>query len=267
MMWTLAGKQLTSRLLLGTAQYPSLQVMQQAIAESQTQVITVSIKRQQAAAPNQSGGHAFWNHIKDLHCHILPNTAGCRSVQEAVTMAEIARELFQTDWIKLEIMGDDFSLQPDPFELLTAAKILLQKGFEVFPYCTEDLVLCQRLFDAGCKVLMPWGAPIGSAKGLVNPYGLEILRTRLPEAQLIIDAGIGRPSHAVQAMELGFDGVLLNSAVALAIDPVRMAAAFRDAVHAGRVGYEAGILPERNCAYPSTPLQDTPFWQQNTCQN
>ncbi len=257
-MWNLADKEFNSRFILGTALYPSLTTMQQSIVHSQVQIITLSVRRQQTQGVY--AGNAFWEHIKALNCTILPNTAGCRTAKEAVAMAEIARELFNTRWIKLEVIGDDYSLQPEPFELLEAAKILLKNNFEVFPYCTEDLILCQRLFDSGCRILMPWAAPIGSAKGLLNPYALEILRARLPDATLIIDAGIGKPSHAAQAMELGFDGVLLNSAVALAKDPLRMAQAFRDAIIAGRVAYEAGMLEDRNCANPSTPLMDTPFW-------
>ncbi|HVV68401.1 MAG TPA: thiazole synthase [Gammaproteobacteria bacterium] len=257
-MWKLGGKEFNSRLILGTAQYPSLSIMQQAITYAQTQIITVSLRRQ--VANGRPSDNTFWEHIKDLNCEILPNTAGCRTVKEAVMMAEISRELFNTRWIKLEVIGDDFSLQPDPFALLEAAKVLLKNNFEVFPYCTEDLVLCQRLFDAGCQVLMPWAAPIGSAKGLLNPFALEVLRTRMPDATLIIDAGIGKPSHAVQAMELGFDGVLLDTAVAHAKNPVQMATAFKDAIIAGRTAYEAGMVVERNCAHPSTPLLDTPFW-------
>jgi len=174
----------------------------------------------------------------------------------------MAREIFQTHWIKLEVIGDDYNLQPDPFELVKAAETLVKKGFEVFPYCTDDLVLCQRLIDCGCRILMPWAAPIGSGKGLINPYALETLRMRLPEATLIVDAGISKPSHAVQAMELGFDAVLLNTAVSLAKHPVQMASAFRDAVIAGRTAFEAGMMFERNIAHPSTSLVDTPFWHQ-----
>lgn len=258
-MWKLAGKTLSSRLLIGTAQYPSLNVMIDAILAAKTNVITVSLKRQ---APREKGGGVFWDSIKELNCHLLPNTAGCHNAKDAIVTAEMARELFQTQWIKLEVIGDDYNLAPDPFELIKAARILIQNGFEVFPYCTEDLVLCQRLIDCGCKILMPWAAPIGSGKGLSNPYALEILRARLPEITLIIDAGIGRPSHAIQAMELGFDGVLLNSAVSLANNPVQMASAFRDAVIAGRTAFEAGMIPQRNIAYPSTSLLDTPFWHQ-----
>lgn len=258
-MWRLAGKALTSRLLLGTACYPSLDIMEQAIRASESEVITLSIKRQ---APNGIGGESFWQVVKNLNCHLLPNTAGCRDAQTAVSTAELARELFNTSWIKLEVIGDDYNLQPDPFELIKAANILINQGFEVFPYCTDDLVMCQKLVDIGCKILMPWAAPIGSGKGLVNPYALETLRHRLPDITLLVDAGIGKPSHAVQAMELGFDGVLLNTAIALANRPVSMASAFHHAVIAGRKAFEAGVMPERNVAHPSTPLIDTPFWHQ-----
>lgn len=258
-MWTIAGQTLTSRFLLGTAQYPSLQLMQESILTSQANVITVSLKRQ---SPNQQGGDVFWNIIKNLKCHLLPNTAGCHNANDAVKTAEMAREIFKTNWIKLEVIGDEYNLQPDPFELVKAAKTLVERGFEVFPYCTDDLVLCQRLIDCGCQILMPWAAPIGSGKGIINPYALETLRARLPEAILIIDAGIGKPSHAAQAMELGCDGVLLNTAVSAATDPVLMASAFRDAILAGRAAYEAGMMFERNMAHPSTSLLDTPFWHQ-----
>jgi thiazole synthase len=222
-------------------------------------VVTVALRRQ---APSDNSGSEFWNVIKELNCTVLPNTAGCFTVNEAVMTAEMARELFQTNWIKLEVIGDEYNLQPDAFELVKAAKILIDEGFEVFPYCTDDLILCKRLLDCGCRILMPWASPIGSGKGLVNPYALETLRSRLPDATLIVDAGIGKPSHAVQAMELGFDGVLLNTAVSLAAHPVQMAHAFKDAVVAGRTAFSAGMMQERNIAHPSTSLIDTPFWHQ-----
>ncbi len=255
-MWHIAGKSITSRLLLGTAQYPSLHTMKESIQQAGSDIITVSLRRQSSA----NGADNFWNYIKKLNCHLLPNTAGCRSAQEAVTTAEMAREIFNTHWIKLEVIGDEYNLQPDPFELIQAAKILIDKGFEVFPYCTDDLILCQRLVDIGCRILMPWAAPIGSGKGLINPYALQTLRTRFPDKILIVDAGIGKPSQATQAMEMGFDGVLLNTAVANAQHPVQMAAAFREAIQAGRMGFEAGLMCERQMACPSTPLLDTPFW-------
>ncbi len=258
-MWQLADKVLESRLFLGTARYPSLDILTQAIKTSNAGVITVALRRQM---PAEKSGQSFWDYIKNLGCHILPNTAGCHNVQDAVTTAEMARELFNTNWIKLEVIGDDYNLQPDPIGLLEATKILIQKGFEVFPYCTDDLVICQRLVDCGCRILMPWGSPIGTGKGLLNPYALETIRARLPNTTLIIDAGVGKPSHAVQAMELGFDAVLLNTAVATAQDPIKMASAFRDGILAGRAAYEAGLMLERNAAQPSTPILNTPFWQQ-----
>ncbi|MFA6303186.1 MAG: thiazole synthase [Legionella sp.] len=258
-MWNIAGKSLNSRLILGTSCYPSLSVMEQAIGASGAEAITVSIKRQTAGTPV---GESFAHALQKLNCNLLPNTAGCRNAQTAIRTAELARELYATSWIKLEVIGDDYNLQPDPFELVKAAKILVEQGFEVFPYCTDDLVLCQKLVDVGCRILMPWAAPIGSGKGILNPYALETVRYRFPDINLIVDAGIGKPSHAVAVMELGFDGVLLNTAVALAQQPEVMALAFSQAVLAGRKAFEAGMMPERNVAHPSTSLIDTPFWHQ-----
>ncbi|MFT7414348.1 MAG: thiazole synthase [Methylophagaceae bacterium] len=258
--WNVYGTELNSRLFIGTALYPSPQVMLDAIKASQSQVITVSLRRQ--TSPNSDSGNKFWQLIQSLGCHLLPNTAGCYSVQEAIKTARIARELFDTDWIKLEVLGDSYNLQPDPFALVEATKILIDEGFKVFPYCTDDLVLCQKLADLGCEVLMPWGAPIGTGRGLINPYALETLRKRLPDLILLVDAGIGKPSDAVQAMELGFDGILLNTAVAEALDPAKMADAFSQAINAGRLAYEAGVMPKRDIAKPSTPTHNQPIWQQ-----
>jgi len=261
-MWQLADKILKSRFLLGTAQYPSLKVLTEAIQGAETSVVTVSLKRQSNVSSEKN---IFWDTLKTLGCHLLPNTAGCHSAEDAIQTAEMAREVFQTHWIKLEVLGDEYHLHPHPIELEKAAKELVQRGFEVFPYCTEDLILCERLVDVGCRILMPWGAPIGSGKGLLNPYALETLRARLPQVTLIVDAGLGKPSHAAMAMELGLDGVLLNTAVASARDPVTMAIAFREAISAGRHAYEAGMMVERNMAHPSTSLLDTPFWHQEPC--
>jgi thiazole synthase len=177
-----------------------------------------------------------------------------------VTTAELARELFGTPWIKLEVIGDDETLQPDVVALVEAAGILQRDGFEVFPYTTEDLSVANRLVDAGCRVVMPWASPIGSGQGITNRNALETLRARLPDVTLIVDAGLGAPSHAAEAMELGYDGVLLNTAIAKANDPVGMARAFALAVEAGRTGYEAGLMPPRDFASPSTPVVGTPFW-------
>jgi thiazole synthase len=251
----LAGVALTSRFLLGTAGYPSPDVLRRAIEASGAEVVTVGLKRQLAAG----GDNGFVEVIRGSGARLLPNTAGCRTAREAVTLAHMARELLGTHWIKLEVVGDEHTLQPDPFELVPAAAQLVKDGFEVFPYCTDDLVSCQRLLDAGCRLLMPWGAPIGSGQGLINPFALRTLRARLPGVPLIVDAGIGAPSHAAQAMELGFDAVLLNSAVAQAADPVTMARAFRLAIEGGRLGYEAGLLAPQDMAVPSTPVTGRPF--------
>ncbi len=171
--------------------------------------------------------------------------------------------MFSTNWIKLEVIGDDYTLQPDPFDLVEAAQQLVKSGFEVFPYCTSDLIVAQKLEAAGCRVIMPWAAPIGTGLGPTDLHALEVLRNRLPGCILIVDAGIGKPSHATRIMELGYDGVLLNSAVALASSPVQMAEAFRLAVLSGRAGYEAGLMEVRNAAAPSTPTIGIPFWHQS----
>ncbi|GIX30333.1 MAG: thiazole synthase [Porticoccaceae bacterium] len=255
--WTAYGVTLHSRLLLGTALYPSLEVMGRAVEASGAEVITVALRRQ---APGSGGGRSFWDYVKGLGRRLLPNTAGCHSAREAVALAHMARELFETNWIKLEVIGDDYNLQPDPWGTVEAAAELVEAGFAVFPYCTDDLVFCKRLLEVGCQVLMPWGAPIGTGRGLLNPYALATLRERLPDVPLVVDAGLGRPSHAAMAMELGATAVLLNTAVARAGDPVAMARAFRHAVAAGREAFEAGIMPERQTASPSTPVAGTPFW-------
>lgn len=255
----LYGKRFTSRLLIGTALYPSPEVMRDAIRASGAQIITVALRRQ---SPEAGGGSSVWDYIQALGLQLLPNTAGCRTAREAITLAQMARDIFGTDWIKLEVIGDDYNLQPDPIGTLEAARELVRLGFKVFPYCTDDLVLGQRLLEAGCEVLMPWGSPIGTGRGLQNPYALETLRARLPKVPLIVDAGIGRPSHAVQAMELGMDAILLNTAVAQATQPILMGQAFRVALEAGRTGFLAGAMPERQTAQPSTPTLGMPFWHQ-----
>lgn len=259
MSWTLYGRPLSSRFLLGTAGYPSPDVLRQAVHASGAQVLTVGLKRTLAAAGDNGFVAAIRETLKEVGGQLLPNTAGCRTAQEAVTLAQMARELYDTTWIKLEVVGDEHTLQPDPWELVSAAETLARDGFDVFPYCTDDLVTCRRLLDVGCQVLMPWGAPIGSGQGLLNPFALRTLRERLPGVPLIVDAGIGAPSHAVQAMELGFDGVLLNSAVAQAADPIRMASAFGQAITAGRLGYEAGVMAKQDMAVASTPVGGRPF--------
>lgn len=250
--------ELSSRFLMGTAGYPSPQILESAIQAGQAEVLTMGIKRQ-AANVSAGSGKAWWDLIRKTGKRILPNTAGCRTAAEAIALAQMAREIFETPWVKLEVVGDDYTLQPDSFELVAAASKLIELGFEVFPYCTEDIIVAQRLVDAGCRILMPWAAPIGSGQGITNREALIRMRDRFPNITLIVDAGIGAPSHAAEAMEIGFDGVLLNSAIAQAKDPVRMAAAFRDAISAGRAGYLAGVIPPQAFATPSTPVTGQPF--------
>ena len=211
----------------------------------------MSLRRESGAA---RAGQGFWDLIRSLGVRVLPNTAGCHSVREAVTTAEMAREVFETDWIKLEVIGEDDTLQPDVFGLVEAARILTDSGFRVFPYTTEDLVVAERLLQAGCEVLMPWGAPIGSGRGLNNVFALRAMRAHFPDVPLVVDAGIGLPSHAAAAMELGYDAVLLNTAVARAGNPAQMAAAFAQAVAAGRAAREADPMEPRDMAEPSTPV-------------
>ncbi len=248
---TFYGVELSSRLLLGTARYPSPAILGEAIKASGAEVVTVSLRRE---AGTERGGQSFWSFIRALGLRVLPNTAGCHSVKEAVTTAHMAHELFDTKWIKLEVIRDDETLQPDVFGLVEAARILSHDGFEVFPYTTEDLAVADRLVEAGCRVLMPWGAPIGSARGLNNAYGLKSLRAHFPDIPLVVDAGLGVPSHAAAAMELGYDAVLLNTAVAEAGDPVAMAKAFALAIEAGRMACRAQPLEPRDMAVPSTPM-------------
>ena len=244
------GVQIPSRLMLGTAQYPSPRILAEAFAQSGAGIATVSLRREGAGG----AGEGFWRMIRGLGVRVLPNTAGCHSAREAVTTAHMARDVFQTDWIKLEVIGHPDTLQPDPFGLVEAARILTEDGFKVFPYMTEDGILAGRLLDAGCQVLMPWGAPIGTGLGLNNPYGLRMLRAQFPDVPMVIDAGIGLPSHAAAAMEMGFDAVLLNTAVAKAGDPVAMASAFAGALEAGALARAADPMPPRDMATPSTPI-------------
>ena len=258
---SIAGIELKSRFFLGTAGYPSPLVLEQAIQASGAQVVTVGLKRQmsQGAQAASSGSQSFFQLIKQSGAHLLPNTAGCHTASEAIALAHMAREVFDTNWFKLEVIGDQYTLQPDPFELVKAAAELTKEGFEVFPYCTDDLVTCYRLLDAGCRILMPWGAPIGSGQGLINPYALRTLRDRITDIPLVVDAGIGSPMDAMQAMELGFDAVLLNSAVSNAHDPVLMAEAFKLAIEGGRKAWHAGIMAEQDMAVATTPVTGRPF--------
>jgi thiazole synthase len=237
--------------MLGTARYPSPAILSAAVDASHAQVVTVSLRREMGG---ELAGQQFWSLIRDLGVRVLPNTAGCHSVKEAVTTAHMAREVFATNWLKLEVVGGEALLEPNVFGLVEAARILCDDGFQVFPYTTEDLGVAERLLEAGCRVLMPWGSPIGSARGLNNEFGLRALRAQFPTVPMIIDAGLGLPSHAAHALELGFDGVLVNTAVAKAGDPVRMATAFARAVEAGVLARAADSPEPRDWAQASTPL-------------
>ncbi len=190
--WKLEDGEFKSRLLIGSALYPSPQIMQEAIRESGSEIVTVALRRQ--SATTLEAGNSFWELIKELNIKVLPNTAGCHTAKEAITTAMMAREIFGTDWIKLEVIGNQYNLQPDPFELVEATKVLIKEGFRVLPYMTDDLVLAQKLADLGCNTLMPWGSPIGSGRGLMNPYNLKAIRKQFPNLNLIVDAGIGKPS-------------------------------------------------------------------------
>ena len=245
------GSKLKSQMMLGTAQYPSPAILVSCFEKSKASVATVSLRRESG---NLDSGNSFWSIIKKLDVKILPNTAGCHTVKEAVTTAHMAREIFDTKWIKLEVIGEEDTLQPDVFGLVEAAKILSEEGFEVFPYTTEDLVVADKLLNSGCKVLMPWGSPIGSGQGLNNIFGLKALRAHFPDIPMVIDAGIGLPSHATKAMELGFDAVLLNTAIAKAGDPIVMAEAFSHAIISGALGLNADPMEPRDMANPSTPI-------------
>ena len=245
------GERFASRLLIGTALYESPAVLAQSVRSSGAEIATVSLRREAGGA---RAGESFWSLIKGLGVRVLPNTAGCRSVKEAVTTANMAREIFDTPWVKLEVIGEDDTLQPDVFGLVEAARILNDDGFKVFPYTTDDLVVAEKLLAAGCEVLMPWGAPIGSGRGLNNVFGLRAMRAHFPNVPLVVDAGIGAPSHAAAAMELGYDAILLNTAVAKAGDAPTMAKAFALAIEAGRMGFLAGPMEPRDMAAPSTPV-------------
>jgi thiazole synthase len=243
----IAGRSLRSRLILGTARFPNRQVMLDAIEASGAEVITASIRRISLDGYAES--------LVDLvggRYQLLPNTAGCSSVRDAVLTAQLAREALETDWVKLELIGDRETLYPDVADLIQAAEELVGDGFTVLPYCTDDPVVCRRLADVGCAAVMPLGSPIGSGMGLINPYNLEMVCTRSP-VPVILDAGIGTASDAARAMELGCDGVMVNSAIAQANDPLGMAAAMRDAVAAGRRARLAGRIPRRAYAEASSP--------------
>ena len=243
----IAGETFASRLLIGTAGYPNQQVMLDAFAASGAEIVTVSIRRISLEGYTES----MIDLVGDRY-RLLPNTAGCATVRDAVLTAQLAREAMETDWVKLELIGDRDTLYPDATQLIEAAQELVKDGFTVLPYCTDDPVTCQKLADAGCAAVMPLGSPIGSGMGICNPYNIELICNRSP-VPVVLDAGVGTASDATLAMELGCAAVLLNTAVSKARDPLGMAAAMRDAVSAGRKAKLAGRIPKRSHAEASSP--------------
>jgi len=248
----LGGRTVQSRLLLGTGGFSSLAVLSEAVAASGSEIVTVALRRVDPAARG-----SLLDVLRDLGVQVLPNTAGCHTARDAVLTARLAREALETEWIKLEVIGDEDTLLPDGAELLRAAEELVAEGFIVLPYTNDDPVLARRLLDVGCAAVMPLGAPIGSGMGIRNPYNITLIREAV-DAPVILDAGIGTASDAALAMELGCDAVLAASAVSRAQDPVRMARAIRAAVHAGRLARSAGRIPRRLYATASTPEEGMP---------
>ncbi len=246
---TIAGREFRSRLLLGTGGFPSLALLSDAIAASASELVTVALRR---IDPQASG--SLIDVLEEAGVGLLPNTAGCFTARDAVLTAQLAREAFATDWIKLEVIGDEDTLLPDGVELLRAAEVLVDEGFVVLPYTTDDPVLARRLQDLGCAAVMPLGAPIGSGQGIRNPYNIALLREAV-SVPVVLDAGVGTASDAALAMELGCDAVMVASAVSRAQDPVGMAGAMRYAVEAGRLAFTSGRIPKRDYATPSTPTE------------
>jgi thiazole synthase len=248
----IAERDFGSRLIIGTGGFRNLQAMADAVAESGAEMATLALRR---VDPSSRG--SIVEVLENAGCFLLPNTAGCFTARDAVATAQMAREAFETEWVKLEVIGDDKTLLPDPVELLAAAERLVADGFTVLPYTNDDPILARRLEDAGCAAVMPLGSPIGSGMGIRNPYNLRLIveQARVP---VILDAGIGTASDAALAMEMGCAGVLLASAVSRAQDPPRMARAMRLAVEAGRGAFEAGRIPRRLYAEASTPMEGVP---------
>ncbi|CDM64426.1 thiazole synthase [Pyrinomonas methylaliphatogenes] len=245
----IAGRRFKSRLIVGTGKYRSYEEMKAAHAASGAEIVTVAVRR----VPLDRRVESFLDHL-DPKLMILPNTAGCYTVEEAVRTARLAREALGTNWIKLEVIGDQTTLFPDNEQTIEAARILVKEDFVVLPYVTDDLIVAKKLLDVGCAAVMPLAAPIGSGLGVQNPTNLRILREQLPDAILIVDAGVGTASDAAIAMELGADAVLMNTAIAEAQHPEQMARAMRLAVEAGRLAYLAGRMPKRLYASASSPL-------------
>src|SRR6185503_6317413 len=247
---TIGSRTFTSRLIIGTGKYRSFDEMKAAHRASGAEMVTVAVRR----VPLDRSSESFLDHL-DPSLQLLPNTAGCYSAEEAIRTARLAREALGTDLIKLEVIGDQTTLFPDNEQTLEAARVLAHEGVVVLPYFTDDLIMAKKLLDAGCPAVMPLAAPIGSGLGIQNPAHLRIMREQLPDATIIVDAGVGTASDAAIAMELGADGVLMNTAIAAAEDPAKMATAMKLAIEAGRLAYVAGRMPKRLYASASSPLQ------------
>ena len=248
--FSLAGTNFTSRLIIGTGKYRSYDEMKAAHTASGADMVTVAVNR----VPLDGKTESFLDHIGPK-MKILPNTAGCYDADHAIRTARLAREALETDWIKLEVIGDPVTLLPDNEQTLQAAKVLVKEGFIVLPYFTDDLIMAKKLLDAGCPAVMPLAAPIGSGMGVQNPSNLRIMREQLPNATIIVDAGVGVPSDASIAMELGADAILMNTAIAESRDPAQMATAMNFAVQAGRLAYLSGRMPKRLYASASSPIE------------
>lgn len=249
-VFTIAGKEFTSRLIIGTGKYRSYDEMKAAHKASGAQMVTVAVNR----VPLDGKTESFLDHL-DPSMQILPNTAGCYDAEHAIRTARLAREALETDWVKLEVIGDKVTLLPDNEQTLEAAKVLVKEGFIVLPYFGDDLIMAKKLLDAGCPAVMPLAAPIGSGLGIQNPANLKIMREQLPDATIIVDAGVGTASDAAIAMELGADGILMNTAIAEAADAAQMAEAMKLAVRAGRLAYLSGRMPKRLYASASSPIE------------
>jgi thiazole synthase len=248
---TIAGRTLSSRLLLGSGGFPSLELLAESIRASGSELVTVALRRVEVGGAAGRRG-SLLDVLQQEAVKLLPNTAGCFTARDAVLTAKLAREAFATDWIKLEVIGDEDTLLPDAPELLRAAEQLVDDGFVVLPYTTDDPVLARRLVDVGCAAVMPLGAPIGSGMGIRNPYNIGLIREAV-DVPVVLDAGVGTASDAALAMELGCDAVMVASAIARAQSPVAMAGAMRRAVEAGRLARAAGRIPRRTYATPSSP--------------
>jgi thiazole synthase len=250
----LAGREYRSRLIVGTGKYSSHAVMRQAHEASGADMVTVAVRRVNISDRSKE---SLLDYIDTSRIFILPNTAACYTAEDAIRTARLGREAGLSNWVKLEVIGDEKTLFPDNEALLAATRVLVKEDFVVLPYCSDDLIVCRKLVDAGAAAVMPLGAPIGSGLGIQNVNNIRIIREQITAVPLIVDAGVGTASDAVLAMELGADGVLMNTAIAGADDPVTMARAMKHAVEAGRLAFLSGRIPRKMYATASSPLEGT----------